>query len=270
MRVEMIALYFQKTCRLAWGGREWETHMSLMNSKPIVATGAGKAIPQRRQQTPKRIPAIFDHAGVTPALRFAEKHTFASRETLFRADDAADRIYEIQSGAVALTHFSNDGRRQIVGFAFAGELIGASSEGVFFHDAQALSPVESRRIPRSMLPHLLRQEAQLGIRMQQMMPVLMASFMSQLTLLARRNAEARVAAFTLSIIGRAPCCVTEGGEFTILEMGREDIADYVGLATETVCRAFSRLEQRALIMFGNPHLVRVIDSEALSRVMSEG
>jgi CRP/FNR family transcriptional regulator len=197
-----------------------------------------------------------------------DKKAYVPGTTIFRNGDKSAWIYEIQAGTVALAHFSSDGRRQIVGFSFPGDLVGASSEGAYFHDAHAVSQVEVRRIPQGLTPQIIRRNPLLGLRIQQMMPALMSSFMTQLTMIAQHSAEARMAAFILSIAGRIPYCRTNGHDFMILEMSREDIGDYVGLAVETVCRAFARLEHKGLIAFKNAHLLGVSEGDGLERVVS--
>ena len=63
-------------------------------------------------------------------------------------------------------------------------------------------------------------------------------------LLGREGALERVAAFLLEIDKR----LATAGAMT-LPMARRDIADYLGLTIETVCRSLSRLHRTGLISF---------------------
>jgi CRP/FNR family transcriptional regulator len=81
----------------------------------------------------------------------------------------------------------------------------------------------------------------------------------QMLLLGRRSAEEKVAAF---LVGwRDRLARLEGVTKTvILPMGRQDIADFLGLTIETVSRTFTKLEREKLIVIV-PDGVRVLDSK---------
>ena len=48
-----------------------------------------------------------------------------------------------------------------------------------------------------------------------------------------------------------------------LPISRYDIADYLGLSVETVCRSLTSLKKRGLIALSGPRSVRIIDRDAL-------
>ena len=79
----------------------------------------------------------------------------------------------------------------------------------------------------------------------------------QMLLLGRRSAEEKVAAF---LVGwRERLARLEGVTKTVsLPMGRQDIADFLGLTIETVSRTFTKLEREKLIVIV-PDGVRVLD-----------
>jgi CRP/FNR family transcriptional regulator len=54
-----------------------------------------------------------------------------------------------------------------------------------------------------------------------------------------------------------------------LSMARYDIANYLGLAVETVSRLFKRLEEQGLIV-ANRHRVRLMDMDGLHHVIAGG
>ena len=72
------------------------------------------------------------------------------------------------------------------------------------------------------------------------------------------TAEQRIAAFLLSMRQRLGA---QGGELK-LPMTRRDIANYLRLATETVCRVLARLEEQGQIR-SNSKTVRLVDAGAL-------
>jgi CRP/FNR family transcriptional regulator len=67
-----------------------------------------------------------------------------------------------------------------------------------------------------------------------------------LTLIRDKEAQQRVAGFLLSVSSRLQVRGLRGGEFR-LGMNREEIANYLGLRSETVSRCFTELARREII-----------------------
>ena len=79
-------------------------------------------------------------------------------------------------------------------------------------------------------------------------------------MLGRQAAKERVASFLLLLAERSDA---EEGEAFETPMSRQDIADYLGLTIETVCRALSDLKRARLIAIPNVHQIVINDREAL-------
>jgi CRP-like cAMP-binding protein len=47
-------------------------------------------------------------------------------------------------------------------------------------------------------------------------------------------------------------------------MSRSDIADYLGLTIETVCRTLSAFKREGVIAIPNPHRIELLDRDALA------
>jgi hypothetical protein len=76
-------------------------------------------------------------------------------------------------------------------------------------------------------------------------------------LLGKRSADERLAAFLFSLSQRFGMRGYSSSEFN-LSMSRNDIANYLGLAVETVSRLFSRLQEEGVLMVRGRH-VRLCD-----------
>jgi CRP/FNR family transcriptional regulator len=70
------------------------------------------------------------------------------REFLFTEGDASTHLYRIETGALALHKVLADGRRQIMGFVYPGDLIGLGNQGQHLMNAQAVKPtrIAQRRL----------------------------------------------------------------------------------------------------------------------------
>jgi len=80
-------------------------------------------------------------------------------------------------------------------------------------------------------------------------------------LLGRMTASERVAAFLLEMFERR-----ERTKTLDLPMSRIDIADYLGLTVETVCRTLSTLRHDRIISVPNPHRIELLDRAALEEI----
>jgi CRP/FNR family nitrogen fixation transcriptional regulator len=75
------------------------------------------------------------------------------------------------------------------------------------------------------------------------------------------TAPERVATFLLEMFDR--CDRTKALD---LPMSRTDIADYLGLTIETVCRTLSLFKRDGVIAIPNPHRIELHDRDALEEV----
>jgi CRP/FNR family nitrogen fixation transcriptional regulator len=82
-------------------------------------------------------------------------------------------------------------------------------------------------------------------------------------LLGRKTALERVAAFLLEMDRR----LTQAGFFA-LPMSRRDIADYLGLTVETVCRELHHLHDQGILGFLSPNQRQIVllDREKLAHL----
>ncbi len=76
---------------------------------------------------------------------------------------------------------------------------------------------------------------------------------TRMLVLSRMTARERLASFLQRMAERNGT----DADAIALPMSRADIGDYLGLTTETVCRAFAQLKSAGIIAAPNPHEVRV-------------
>lgn len=191
-------------------------------------------------------------------------------EPLFRAGDRLSAVYVARDGAFKTVSNSEDGDTQVVGFHIAGELIGldALGEGVHRCDAVALTAANVCEVP---FEQLTAVAAQVPGLQQQLMRVIGQSVSrdhDHLQMLARRQANERIALFLLGLCERLRNIGESGTQFR-LPMSREDIAYFLGLALETVSRGFSRLQDDGVIgVVGRQ--VEILDERELKRLANGG
>ena len=87
-------------------------------------------------------------------------------------------------------------------------------------------------------------------------------------LLGRQTAEERIAWFLLDLVQRA-ALRGEPDNPVFVPMSRADVADYLGVAIETVSRTLTTLHQRKLIEFSDAHHIHLVAPDRL-RELVEG
>jgi CRP/FNR family transcriptional regulator len=93
----------------------------------------------------------------------------------------------------------------------------------------------------------------------------LAEAQEQMLLLGRKTAAEKVASFLLAFAERATQR-GEGRDVLFIPMTRHDIADYLGLTTETVSRKLSRFRHEGLISSPHDNQIEILDRDALCRI----
>lgn len=188
---------------------------------------------------------------------------------LFVASDRFRSIYAVRSGSLKTYNLTEDGREQVTGFFLPGEIVGldAIGEGVHTCSARALETTSVCEIPYEELEGLGEHIPALTHQLLRIMSKEMHHDQVLLMLLGKRAAEERLAALLLNLSQRYGQRGYSSSEFN-LSMSRHDIANYLGLAVETVSRLFSRMQEDGMLAVRSRH-VRLTDIDklrALARV----
>ncbi|MGO4705918.1 Crp/Fnr family transcriptional regulator [Microvirga sp. 2MCAF38] len=173
--------------------------------------------------------------------------TYAAKTTLFSQDEPANAVFNITEGVVRLYKLLPDGRRQIVGFALAGDFLGLALLDHYGVSADAVTDTKVCRFARSTFTTFLDRKPHLLRRLHEFASHELSLAQDQMVLLGRRTADERIAAFLMSLVER----FARIGHTSItlpLPMSRQDIADFLGLTIETVSRTFSKLAKSGAIV----------------------
>ena len=81
---------------------------------------------------------------------------------LFHEGDSADALYEVVTGVFRATKVFQDGRRQVVAFAYPGDVIGFGHGESYRFDCDALTPARVQVTARGDLAHAMRNRPELG------------------------------------------------------------------------------------------------------------
>ncbi|GBE09102.1 fumarate and nitrate reduction regulatory protein [bacterium BMS3Bbin11] len=171
---------------------------------------------------------------------------------LFHSGDKFQSLYALKSGAIKTYGSTRDGREQITGFHFAGELIGLDAIGNNMHNcnAVALEKTVVCELPYKNIENISLQVPSIQQEITRLMSLEIHNDEEMLMAIGSMRAEQRVACFLFSLYRRLMLTNKEKSMFR-LPMTREEIGNYLGLSLETVSRRMSSLHEEGVIEVEN-------------------
>ncbi len=196
-------------------------------------------------------------------------HPVVKNEVLYREGDDFRYLYLVHSGACISSATILGRRSQVMGFYLPGELAGIENIGQqkCNHTTRVLEKGSVCQLDFLMLEETLGKDEM--IRVQSYLLGAAAIHARQLqwerSLTGLQTAEQRVAAFLLNLAGRFEAHGFSAHSFR-LPMSREAIADYLGLAMETVIRTLKSLHNQELVSIRAKN-IEIMDETALSELL---
>ena len=178
-------------------------------------------------------------------------------QSFIREGDPAAHYVLLTAGSARLCKLLPDGRRAITAFAGPGDFLGLATTGHYAATAEAMEPVRIARYPRAAVAAATVTFPSLGALLLLATSDELAAAQTHMLLLGRMSAREKLAAF---LIGR----VVGRNRELVLPLARIDIADYLGLTTETVSRAFSALKRDGMIVINGSASITICNYFALN------
>jgi CRP-like cAMP-binding protein len=188
---------------------------------------------------------------------------FSRNQEIYAQGEPGGFWCQVVAGAVRITKLRSDGRRHIAEFCFAGGAFGLDRAAEREFSAEAVVDAVVMRYPRPATERLIDNHPAVARLLRDVTLKSLAAAQSRLALLGRMTAGERVASFLLELSERS-----DDAKHVELPMCRCDIADYLGLTVETVCRELSDLKRRKVIEVA-PHSVTLLDRLTLEAIGEE-
>ena len=177
----------------------------------------------------------------------------------------AEYCFQVISGCLRTVRLLEDGRRQVGEFLLAGDVFGWDAVGEHEFAAEAVTPVTLGRIRLSSIEERADEDRCFAQRLRRYTADQVRIARARLVLLGRKTAAERIASFLLEMVER----LNSPDEAVIeLPMSRADMADYLGLTIETVCRGLTELRRQGTIGVERTRVV-IRDSRALALAGSD-
>jgi CRP/FNR family transcriptional regulator, nitrogen fixation regulation protein len=185
-----------------------------------------------------------DQRRIVPLLASLEKSGVTARckrdDPLWSPREHSEWWCCIIEGAAASCVNMSDGRRHVSEFLFPGDLFAAQSIGFGELYLQAISsPTVCVRYPRESVERIADTDPRVAREIREATSRTIARLRVQSVVLGHASALEKMAGFLLDMTAR---CRPRADSTVALPMSRSDIADHLGLATETVSRVLTELQ----------------------------
>ncbi len=181
-----------------------------------------------------------------------ERH-FRPESTILLHGAKAEAVYRVVSGTIRCCTIDPDGGRQIFSFAKKGDYIGFSDIDTWHFTAEAVDHVILKSVSRSLLEQAMAVNVSMRTEIWALMRGHLVRRERQLLSLITQKAPERLLGFLQDFSATRPST-----SFVALPMCRRDIADHLGMTTETTSRAFSLLKKRGAIEMATAEKYRLL------------
>ncbi|WP_048852316.1 Crp/Fnr family transcriptional regulator [Komagataeibacter europaeus] len=196
-------------------------------------------------------------------LAGVERH-YVNRQEFMTESMPANMHFHVVSGGARLFKSLPDGRRQIIGFAHKGDVLPAYPCTHYHYSAEAMHMLRVTCVPTPYLRHLHETSPGACAASLHTARQVLVGLHNRLLMLGRQTARERLAAFLVAQgtrMGRGALWPVDPA------ISRADIADFLGLTTETVSRLLSAFHREKLIS-RQRRAIHILDLDRLRAIVA--
>jgi CRP/FNR family transcriptional regulator len=193
---------------------------------------------------------------------------YRRRQVIFHEGTPAGGLYILCQGAVKLYQSDRFGRDHILDIAVPGDVLGelpSDPAECYSVSAEALADSQLCYLPRERLVHYIEEHPMIGIRLLEAFSKALGTARKRVRALALKGAESRLAELLMHLAQADGEPLTNGATRLQLDYSRREIAEMIGVSTETAIRLLARLKQKRLIDTTG-HELTITDTEKLARL----
>lgn len=235
-------------------GDDAERARAVAQSQPCAECGAVDILGPR-----------FDVSRLCPdVLADIAQRPYAAGEDL-TASLSGRGIAVLATGAVREEVVLKDGRRQVIAFRLAGDAVSGDTALSGYH-ATAISSGMLFEFDERSLDRCRLKDGAPASWYENLKAARIDEFRRHIVLLGRYTACERVVVFLDNVLERIGVEGADGVHVS-LPMGREDIADHLGLKAETVSRHLSRLQADGVLSLLKPGKLVIHERQRLQALL---
>ncbi|MBP6012123.1 MAG: helix-turn-helix domain-containing protein [Alphaproteobacteria bacterium] len=228
-----------------------------MLSSANIETGTSRTFPRLVQRTPGR--------AVEACFAEVPSRQLRANEPLFAEGDAKTGMYQVEAGAVLIYKILSDGLRQIVNFAFPGDIIGLDASHHYTYDAQTIAPTRVRSLSCATLWRRAEDDPAIARELFEILSREVSDTREHLLTIGRLNATGRIANLLMALSRRNERKGLDALNL-LLPLRRSDMADFLCLSVETVSRSLTELKLAGIVSLRGWRQIKLVNRNALQRL----
>ena len=189
----------------------------------------------------------FDPREMAQVERTMARRVVARKHALMAEGEPNDSLFVVVHGSFLLSKFLEDGRRQVTGFIFKGDIFGVRPTEQSAYTAEAMEDSLVCTFSHNYLEQAAKSAPGLKDRLIARSQTEYHRAQDHIVLLGKKNADERVSSFFALLAKSIGTNLGDGRIEAPLTMSRQDIADYLGLRLETLSRALGALKKKGVI-----------------------
>jgi CRP/FNR family transcriptional regulator len=196
------------------------------------------------------------------------ERSYAKGEILFSEGRSCERIFFVQSGRVKLYRTASSGREQILEILGPGDTCACNpgSRAWFcLTTAEAVTPCKVWFLSRDDYIRMVQSNSKLAHALNQLFAERLRCFSSLIEEVSLKDVKKRLIKFLLDMLSQG-VSEAERGNALFIPFTREEIAQRIGAARETVARHLYQLKRAELIDV-KPHQVVIRNKEGLEKLL---
>lgn len=214
---------------------------------------------------------IFSHLHTETLVRLSEKigHLeFHKGALLFEEGSRPASLFILNEGSVKAFKYTPDGREQILYVFTEGDFFGEQfllGNRKAAYSVAALAPVKICTLSKDNLNEELRLNPDIAIRIIEELEERLAGLEDVVQGLGVRSVDARIGSLLLSFCDKYGVNTPEGISIR-LPLSREGMANYLGIARETVSRKLGQLEHDGILCSVGTRSILIKDRATLEQL----
>ncbi|WP_040214326.1 Crp/Fnr family transcriptional regulator [Clostridium polynesiense] len=192
--------------------------------------------------------------------------TYKKGDVICREGETSQTLFILNEGQVKLSKVTKEGKEQIVHILSSGDFFGemnlfGGSERYNF-SAYAVSEVKICTLAKNAMDEILLANPEISLKLLKEVTRRLAETENLAQNLATNDAELRVAYMILEFGEKYGIKTSQGIEIK-LPINREEMANYSGVARETISRKLNGLEEEGIVELKGNKILIIKDEKAL-------
>lgn len=221
----------------------------------------------QHQLCAKRVPIFssLDEEEINSVVGLIIRRQYAKGETILLEGSELDSLNIVNHGMVKAYRYTQEGKEQILYIFSEGDFFGEKnllSRQEATYNVEALEPTHICMIRSRDFQALIREYPDISMKIIKELSMRLDRLENAVQNMGTKNAEARIGAVLLEFAEKYGSRHPAGIQFE-MPFSREGMANYIGVARETVSRRLNHLQEEGVIdMVGNKKII-IKDQEAL-------